>query len=66
MSFKYLGQKQNMQTERDRERERERRDVRGGGRGDERIAGQTNKTALVHMDFPHVNQYSSPDLPVEQ
>lgn len=37
-----------------------------GWRGDERTAGQTNKTALEHMDFPHVNQYSGPDLPVEQ
>lgn len=42
--------------------------VTGGGEGewDDRIAGQTNKTALEHMDFPHVNQYSSPDLSVEQ
>jgi len=42
-------------------REREQRD-----RGDERIAAETNKTALEHMDFTHVNQYSSPGLPVEQ
>lgn len=34
--------------------------------GEERIAGQTNKTALEHVDFPHMNQYSSPDLAVEQ
>lgn len=39
---------------------RESRGPRGGMRG------QTNKTALEHMDFPHVNQYSSPDLPIEQ
>lgn len=37
------------------------------GRGDVGglwVVGQKNKTAPQHMDFLHVNQYSSPDLPV--
>lgn len=39
----------------------------GGWGGDEQD-GQTRekKTALEHTSLPHVNQYSSPDVPVEQ
>lgn len=57
-----MGQKQNIPTEKEKEGGREGEE----GRGDERIAGQTNKTALEQMDFPHLNQYSNPYLPVEQ
>lgn len=39
---------------------------RGGAEGLGGDEQNKQNAALVHMNLPHENQYSSPDLPVEQ